>query len=80
MFREAIICKNIPRLVSGWEKPIIIGRHAYGDQYKATDFVVPGAGKLELIWVGSNGEKMSYIVHDYNGPGVALGKLFYSQS
>ena len=48
--REAIICKNIPRLVTGWQKPIVIGRHAHGDQYKATDFVVPGPGKLEIKW------------------------------
>jgi len=73
VFREAITCKNIPRLVSGWEKPIVIGRHAHGDQYKATDFVVPGAGKLELTWVGSNGEKISHVVYDYKGAGVALG-------
>ena len=50
MIREAIICTNIPRLVTGWQKPIVIGRHAHGDQYKATDFVVPGPGKLEIKW------------------------------
>lgn len=73
VFREAIICENIPRLVTGWEKPIVIGRHAHADQYKATDFVVPGAGKLELIFVGVNGEKISHVVNEYKGPGVALG-------
>ncbi|KAL1487983.1 hypothetical protein ABEB36_015363 [Hypothenemus hampei] len=80
VFREAIICKNIPRLVTGWEKPIIIGRHAHGDQYKATDFVVPGAGKLELSWIGSNGEKISNVVYDYKGPGVALGMFNTDES
>jgi len=56
VFREAIVCKNIPRLVTGWEKPIIIGRHAHADQYKATDYIVPGAGKLTLTWTSSDGK------------------------
>lgn len=74
VFREAIICKNIPRLVTGWEKPIIIGRHAHADQYKATDFVVPEAGKLELTFTpNAGGKPISYVVHEYKGPGVALG-------
>jgi len=51
VFREAIICKNIPRLVTGWSKPIVIGRHAHADQYKATDFIVPEAGTLEMTFV-----------------------------
>lgn len=73
VFREAIICKNIPRLVPGWEKPIVIGRHAHGDQYKATDFVVPGAGSLEIKFTPtSGGEPISYVVHEYKGPGVAM--------
>lgn len=76
VFREAIVCKNIPRLVPGWEKPIIIGRHAYGDQYKATDFVVPGPGKLTLTWVPNDGSgsasEIKRVVHEYKGPGVAL--------
>ena len=55
IFREPIICKNVPRLVPGWTKPIIIGRHAYGDQYRATDFKVPGKGKLMLTFVGDDG-------------------------
>ncbi|XP_066156608.1 isocitrate dehydrogenase [NADP] cytoplasmic [Euwallacea fornicatus] len=80
VFREAIICKNIPRLVSGWEKPIVIGRHAHGDQYKATDFVVPGAGKLELTWVGKNGQTISNTVYDYKGPGVALAMFNTDES
>lgn len=74
VFREAIICKNIPRLVTGWEKPIIIGRHAHADQYKAVDFVVPGAGKLTLSWVpAGEGKPIEHVVHDFKGPGVALG-------
>lgn len=74
VFREAIICKNIPRLVPGWEKPIIIGRHAHADQYKATDFLVPGPGKLILSFEPEGtGERISHVVHDYKGPGVALG-------
>jgi isocitrate dehydrogenase len=73
VFREAIICKNIPRLVPGWEKPIIIGRHAHGDQYKATDFVCPGAGKLEITFTPtSGGEKIHHVVFDYKSPGVAM--------
>lgn len=74
VFREAIICKNIPRLVTCWEKPIIIGRHAHADQYKATDFVVPAAGKLTMTWTPTAGGKpQEYVVHEYKGPGVALG-------
>ncbi|XP_073836754.1 isocitrate dehydrogenase [NADP] cytoplasmic isoform X2 [Musca autumnalis] len=74
VFREAIICKNIPRLVSGWDKPIVIGRHAHADQYKATDFVVPGAGTLTMTFTPANGgEPIKYEVHDYKGAGVAMG-------
>lgn len=71
VFREAIICKNIPRLVTGWTQPIIIGRHAHADQYKATDFVVPGPGKLEITWTGTNGEKIQHTVHEFKGAGIA---------
>lgn len=74
VFREAIICKNIPRLVSGWTKPIIIGRHAHGDQYKATDFVVPGPGKVEMIYTPPNGKPVKFLVNEFKGTGgVALG-------
>ncbi|XP_077977940.1 isocitrate dehydrogenase [NADP] cytoplasmic-like [Glandiceps talaboti] len=75
VFREAIICKNIPRLVPGWEKPIVIGRHAHADQYKATDFVVPGPGKLELKFTPTNGgEAIDHVVFEFkNSGGVALG-------
>ncbi|RWS28100.1 Isocitrate dehydrogenase [NADP] cytoplasmic-like protein [Leptotrombidium deliense] len=75
VFREPIICKNIPRLVTCWTKPIIIGRHAYGDQYKATDFVVPGPGKLEIKFTpeGSGDEAIQHTVFEYkSGGGVAL--------
>ncbi|XP_054723789.1 isocitrate dehydrogenase [NADP] cytoplasmic-like, partial [Uloborus diversus] len=74
VFREAIICKNIPRLVPGWTKPIIIGRHAYGDQYRATDFVVPGPGKLEVTYTPTDGTPpLKYTVFDFkDGGGVSL--------
>lgn len=74
VFREAIICKNIPRLVPGWQKPIVIGRHAHADQYKAVDFVVPGAGKLEISWTPTDGgDAIHHIIHNFDGPGVSLG-------
>jgi isocitrate dehydrogenase len=72
IFREPIICKNVPRLVPGWTKPIIIGRHAYGDQYRATDFKVPGKGKLFLTFVGDEGEEIKREVFRFPGPGVAM--------
>lgn len=73
VFREPIICKNVPRLVNGWTKPIVIGRHAYGDQYKATDFVVGGPGKLTIKYEGDNGETQEYEVFNYGeGGGVAM--------
>jgi isocitrate dehydrogenase len=72
IFREPIICKNVPRLVPGWTKPIIIGRHAYGDQYRATDFKVPGKGRLYLTFVGDEGEEIKREVFRFPGPGVAM--------
>jgi len=72
IFREPIICKNVPRLVPGWTKPIIIGRHAYGDQYRATDFKVPGKGKLYLSFVGDDGKKIEREVFEFPSPGVAM--------
>ena len=72
IFREPIICKNVPRLVPGWTQPIIIGRHAYGDQYKATDFVVPGPGKLTLKFVGDDGAVIDREVFQFPGAGVAM--------
>ncbi len=74
VFREPIICKNVPRLVPGWTQPIIIGRHAFGDQYRATDFVVPGKGKLTLTWEAADGsETKEFEVYDFPGGGVAMG-------
>ncbi len=72
IFREPIICKNVPRLVPGWTQPIIIGRHAYGDQYRATDFLVPGKGKLTLAWEGEDGQRIEREVFDFPGSGVAM--------
>ncbi len=74
IFREPIICKNVPRLVPGWTKPIVIGRHAYGDQYRATDFVVKGAGTLTMTFTPKDGSKATeYKVFDFPAGGVALG-------
>jgi isocitrate dehydrogenase len=72
IFREPIICRNVPRLVPGWTKPIVIGRHAYGDVYRATDFRVPSAGKLTISFVGEDGARIEHEVHEFKGPGVAL--------
>ncbi len=72
IFREPIICRNVPRLVPGWTKPIIIGRHAYGDQYRATDFWVPGKGKLMLTFIGDDGQKIEREVFRFPGSGVAM--------
>ena len=72
IFREPIICKNVPRLVPGWTQPIIVGRHAFGDQYKATDFVVPGPGKLTIRFEGADGKVIEHEVFDYPGAGVAM--------
>jgi isocitrate dehydrogenase len=72
IFREPIICRNVPRLVPGWTKPIVIGRHAYGDVYRATDFRVPGKGKLTISFVGDDGTRIEHEVHQFKGPGVAL--------
>ncbi|KIL97297.1 Isocitrate dehydrogenase NADP [Paramagnetospirillum magnetotacticum MS-1] len=80
VFREPIICKNVPRLVPGWTKPIVIGRHAFGDQYKATDFTVPGPGKLTIKFVGTNGETIEHEVFDFPGAGVAMGMYNLDES
>ncbi len=73
VFREPIICKNIPKLVPSWTDPVIIGRHAFGDQYRATDFKVPGKGKMEVKWTSENGkDEIKYEVFNFTGPGVAL--------
>ena len=73
VFREPIICKNIPKLVPTWTDPVIIGRHAFGDQYRATDFKVPGKGKMEVKWTSEDGkDEIKYEVFNFTGPGVAL--------
>ncbi|MEO8882346.1 MAG: NADP-dependent isocitrate dehydrogenase [Devosia sp.] len=72
IFREPIICKNVPRLVPGWTQPIIIGRHAYGDQYRATDFRFPGKGKLTIKFVGDDGQTIEHEVFDAPSSGIAL--------
>jgi len=73
VFREPIICSNVPKLVPGWTKPIIIGRHAFGDQYRATDFIVPGKGKLEVRWSSEDGKKKKeFEIFNFPGPGVSL--------
>jgi isocitrate dehydrogenase len=73
VFREPIVCQNVPRLVSNWTSPIIVGRHAFGDQYKATDFVVKGAGKLTMKFEGADGTVQEYEIFNYKGGGVAMG-------
>ncbi len=73
VFREPIICKNVPRLVKNWEKPIIVGRHAHADQYKATDVIIPGAGKLKMVFEGKNGEHKEWEVMDFASAGIAMG-------
>jgi len=72
VFREPIICKNVPRLIPGWTQPIIIGRHAFGDQYRATDFTVPGKGKMTIKWEGEDGQVLEHEVFNYPGSGVAM--------
>jgi isocitrate dehydrogenase len=72
IFREPIICRNVPRLVPGWTQPIIVGRHAFGDQYRATDFRVPGKGRLTIIFEGEDGKVIEKEVYQYPGSGVAL--------
>ena len=73
VFREPIICKNVPKLVPGWTQPIVIGRHAFGDQYRATDVLIPGEGKLEMKWTSKDGnDKKEFEVFNFSGPGIAL--------
>jgi isocitrate dehydrogenase len=73
VFREPIVMANVPRLIPGWTDPIVVGRHAFGDQYRATDFLVPGPGKLTMKWTGENGDTQEYDVFDFPGSGVAMG-------
>ena len=80
IFREPIICKNVPRLVPGWTQPIVIGRHAYGDQYRATDFKVPGPGKLKMVFTGDDGKTIEHEVFDFPASGVAMAMYNLDQS
>lgn len=81
VFREPIICKNVPRLVPGWTQPIVIGRHAFGDQYKATDFIIPGAGRLSITFTSADGtSNIRHTVFDFDGPGVAMGMYNVDES
>jgi len=80
VFRQPIICKNVPRLVPGWTQPIVIGRHAFGDQYRATDFVVPGKGKLTITFEPENGETVRREVYDFPGGGVAMAMYNVDES
>jgi isocitrate dehydrogenase len=73
IFREPIVIQNVPRLIPGWTDPIVVGRHAFGDQYKATDFLVPGKGKLTIKWVGEDGDVIEHEVFDFPEAGVAMG-------
>lgn len=80
IFREPIICKNVPRLVPGWTKPIIVGRHAFGDQYKATDFKFPGKGKLSIKFVGDDGQTIEHEVFSSPSAGVAMAMYNLDES
>ena len=80
IFREPIIMKKVPRLVPGWTKPIVVGLHAFGDQYRATDFRVPGPGKLRMVWQGENGETIDEEVFNFPSSGVAMGMYNLDES
>lgn len=80
VFREPIVIKNVPRLIPGWTDPIVVGRHAFGDQYKATDFLVPGPGKLSIKWEGKNGDVIEHEVFDYPDAGVAMAMYNLDES
>ena len=80
IFREPIICKNVPRLVPGWTKPVIVGRHAFGDQYRATDFRFPGKGKLTMKFVGEDGTEIEHEIYDAPAAGIAMGMYNLDQS
>ena len=80
IFREPIVIDNVPRLVPGWTDPIVVGRHAFGDQYRATDFLVPSPGKLRLVWEGDNGEVIDREVYQFKAPGVAMSMYNLDES
>jgi isocitrate dehydrogenase len=80
IFREPIVIDNVPRLIPGWTDPIVVGRHAFGDQYKATDFRIPGPGKLTIKWQGEDGQVIEHDVFDFHGSGVAMGMYNLDES
>ena len=80
VFREPIVIQNVPRLIPGWTKPIVVGRHAFGDQYKATDFRVPGKGKLTMKWQGDDGQVIEEEVFNFPSAGVAMGMYNLDES
>jgi isocitrate dehydrogenase len=80
VFREPIVMSNVPRLVTNWTAPIIVGRHAFGDQYKATDFIVPGKGKLTIKFEGEDGQVIEHEVYQFKGAGVAMGMYNIDES
>ena len=80
VFREPIVIRNVPRLIPGWTDPIVVGRHAFGDQYRATDFRVPGPGKLRMVWQGENGETIDEEVFNFPSSGVAMGMYNLDES
>ena len=80
VFREPIVCQNVPRLVTTWTAPIIVGRHAFGDQYRATDFVVPGKGKLTMKFEGEDGQVIKHTIYQFEGGGVAMGMYNIDES
>jgi isocitrate dehydrogenase len=80
VFREPIVIKNVPRLIPGWTHPIVVGRHAFGDQYRATDFKVPGKGKLTMKWTGEDGQEIEHEVFDFPAAGVAMGMYNLEES
>ena len=80
VFREPIVMSNVPRLVTNWTAPIIVGRHAFGDQYRATDFVVPGKGKLTIKFEGEDGQVIEHEVYQFKGAGVAMGMYNIDES
>ncbi|MBI3451792.1 MAG: NADP-dependent isocitrate dehydrogenase [Rhodospirillales bacterium] len=81
VFREPIICKNVPRLIPNWTQPIVIGRHAYGDQYRATDFLIPSAGRLSITFTSTDGQSnIRHVVFDFPGAGVALAMYNLDES
>lgn len=80
VFREPIVCQNVPRLVTNWDSPIIVGRHAFGDQYRATDFLVPGKGKLTMKFEGEDGTVIEHEIFQFKSSGVAMGMYNLDES